>query len=38
MFQDPVFTAFIIYCAINAFIILKVWWMAIEAVIDYFRG
>lgn len=38
MFEDPIFLGFIIFCAINAFIILKVWWMTIEAGIDYFRG
>jgi hypothetical protein len=36
MFQDPIFTAFIIYCAINLLILLRVWSLTISALRDYF--
>jgi hypothetical protein len=31
MFDDPIFNAFIIYVIINVFIIMRAWWLAIEA-------
>lgn len=37
MFKDPIFTAFIIYVAINAFLLLRVWYYTVKALIEYFR-
>jgi hypothetical protein len=38
MFEDPIYTAFIIYVVINALILIRVWWLAIEALAEFLRG
>ena len=38
MYRDPIFLGFIIYCAINAIILIRVWWLTIGALIDLQRG
>jgi hypothetical protein len=38
MYRDPIFLGFIIYCAINAIILIRVWWLTIGALIDLHTG
>jgi hypothetical protein len=38
MTQDPIYIAFIVFVFINAAIIIRVWWLAIAAVFDFFRN
>jgi hypothetical protein len=38
MFQDPIFIAFIIFVALNALILLMVWWLTIRSLVEFTRS